>query len=424
MHQHILRRLCRHFESFDSCIILLRSLFSQFITADTHQVIFGQLVGIFDAYVAGTVFEERFRSKVVSYTLYYVYLAIAIFALIYISTVGFYYSGERIIRATRNAYLESTLRQNMAYFEVRGPGDITTRIMSDINLIQEGITSKVSIALTAFATLAAAFVIVFIMDWRTALVLCPTFVIMVAVFTFGGNHVVKDHKQSALANGKASTLAEEVIASMRHVTASGTQDHFATLYKNLLKSAGVLDIRSRCMIAGMVAWSNAVPSLIYALAFWSGSIFLVKGWINVAQLTTAAMVVIIGAFAIARVGPAFQALASTVSSAGLVLGDISRRSPQDPFSPEGECPDVMCGHVELRGVSLVYPTRETQLVLDDVTFTCPALETTAIVGSSGSGKSSIIKLLERFYEPTAGRISEYCMIGSCDIVELTCYHRH
>lgn len=370
-------------------------------------MIFGRLVGIFDDYISDTVTEQHFRAQIANYSLYYVYLAIALFGLTYISTVGFYYSGERIVRTTRNAYLKAILRQNMAYFDSHGPGDVTVRIMTDMNLIQEGITSKVSVAVTAFSTFAAAFVIVFIMNWRTALVLSPTFVVMVLAFTLGGSSVVKKHKEATRMIGEASGLAEEAIASIRHVSAFGTQEHFASVYEKMLAQASELDIQSRSTVACMVAWSNAVPSLVYALAFWTGSMFLVRGWINVSELTTAAMVVTIGAFAIVRVGPAAQALTSTVSSAGMVLEDISRRSPQDPFSLEGERLPTIQGHVGLNGVSLVYPSRPSQLVLNNVSVSCPAMKTTAIVGSSGSGKSSIVSLLQRFYEPTGGYISKW-----------------
>ena len=353
------------------------------------------------------------RSNLSQYTLYYVYLAIAIFVVIYVSTVGFYYSGERIIRALRNAYLKAILRQNMAYFDTHSPGEISTRIMTDMNLVREGVTSKASIALTAVATSAAAFVISFIMYWKTALVLSPTFVVMIVIGLFGGAYAVKQHKRVMALSSQASSLAEEAIASMRLVSAFGIQEHMAGKYSSCLTSAGRPDIRSRNAIAGMIAWSNAVPSLVYALTFWAGSFFLVRGEVSVAALTTTALVVTIGAFAIVRVAPAAQALSSAVASAELVLEEIARRSPQDPFASSGDCSATVKGDVEFRGVSLIYPSRDNRTVLHKVSFTCPAMQTTAIVGASGSGKSSIVGLMERFYEPTAGEICGWTFLSYC-----------
>jgi len=96
-----------------------------------------------------------------------------------------------------------------------------------------------------------------------------------------------------------------------------------------------------------------------------------------------------------------------VASAGLVLEEIARRSTQDPFSSSGDCPATVRGDIEFRGVSLIYPSRDNRTVLHEVSFACPAMKTTAIVGASGSGKSSIVGLMERFYEPIAGEVCEY-----------------
>ena len=276
--------------------------------------------------------------------------------------------------------------------------------MSDLNLVREGITSKASIALTAVATFAAAFVISFIMYWKTALVLSPTFIIMLVVFTWGGRYVVRCGKAAAERNGQAASLAEEAMASMRLVTAFGIQRYMNERYSACLDRAGVPDKKGRNAVAGMMAWSNAVPPLVYALTFWAGSIFLVQGEVSVAALTTTALVVTIGAFAIIRIAPAAQGLGAAVASAGLVLEDIARRSPQDPFGEEGGRLERVKGDVELRRVSLIYPSRDNKTVLKDVSIVCPAMKTTAIVGASGSGKSSIVGLLERFYEPTGGEL--------------------
>ncbi|OCL07221.1 putative lipid A export ATP-binding/permease protein msbA, partial [Glonium stellatum] len=74
------------------------------------------------------------------------------------------------------------------------------------------------------------------------------------------------------------------------------------------------------------------------------------------------------------------------------------------FASDGAEPNNVVGDIEFRDVSLKYPSRDDVLILNNVTFKCPAKKTTAIVGPSGCGKSSVIGLLERFYEPTGGSI--------------------
>ena len=98
-------------------------------------------------------------------TLFYIYLAVAEFVTVYVSTVGFIYTGEHITQKIREHYLAAIMRQNIAYFDKIGAGEITTRITADTNLIQDGISEKVGLTLTAFSTFLMAFVIAFVKFW-------------------------------------------------------------------------------------------------------------------------------------------------------------------------------------------------------------------------------------------------------------------
>jgi ATP-binding cassette subfamily B (MDR/TAP) protein 1 len=95
-------------------------------------------------------------------SLYFVYLAIATFVTVYIGTVGFIYTGEHITQKTREQYLAAVLRQNIAYFDKIGAGEITTRITDDMNAIQAGISQKVSLTMSAVTTLVAALIVGFV----------------------------------------------------------------------------------------------------------------------------------------------------------------------------------------------------------------------------------------------------------------------
>ena len=333
------------------------------------------------------------------------YTAIGIFVFIYVATVGFYYSGERIARALRHAYFKAVLSQNMAFFDMLGAGEVATRITSDIGTIQEAITSKMSLTLTAAANFASAFAVMFVMYWKTALILSPTFLIMIATMTVGGAYAVKFHEESRRIRTQGSNLAEEAIASARNVSAFGIQNLLAKRYHSYLSDSSIPEIRARSIVATMIAWSNALPCLVYALSFFAGSFFLVRGEESVSAIATTTLAIVISAFAIIRIAPSFQALTASIASASVVLKAISRRSPQDPFAKTGLQLDSVTGDIEFEDVSLSYPSRENVQALTSVQFRCQARKTTAIVGASGCGKSSIVGLLQRFYEPTQGRIS-------------------
>jgi ATP-binding cassette subfamily B (MDR/TAP) protein 1 len=84
---------------------------------------------------------------------------------------------------------------------------------------------------------------------------------------------------------------------------------------------------------------------------------------------------------------------------------IDRTSKIDPMSTSGLQPDQCTGNIELRDVSFTYPSRPDSKVLDNISVSIPAGKTTALVGASGAGKSSVVALLERWYDQTAGSIT-------------------
>ncbi|KAK2593236.1 hypothetical protein QQS21_009076 [Conoideocrella luteorostrata] len=384
-------------------------------------VVYGGLIDAFNDFSQDSISASDFRNTVARFTLYYVYCAIGLFVLIYVAIVGYYSAGERIVHALRRAYFKAVISQNMAFFDGPGAGEITSRIGSDMSTIQEAITSKISIATTALANFASAFVILYVVYWKTALILTPVLFLMLGVMSVGGFYSVKNYKKAIVAHSKASGIAEECIASVPQISALGAQRFLGGKYYSYLAIAGHSGAKSRNAVAAMIAWSNALPCLVYALSFWVGSIFLVRGQISASAIATTTLAIIISAFAIIRIAPSLQALTSSIANSSKVLETIARRSPQDPFSIEGQELQSGMGDIRLCGVDLVYPSRDNVPVLDDVTICCPSMKTTAIVGASGCGKSSIISLIQRFYEPTRGVIGEcggciclgYYIINAC-----------
>ncbi|KAM5473622.1 putative ABC-type xenobiotic transporter [Microsporum audouinii] len=368
-------------------------------------VVYGLLVGTFQKHSYGMENSSQLSSNVSQFTLYYVYLGIAEFVLIYIATVGFYYSGERITRNLRQAYLKAIIRQNIAFFDTIGPGEVTTRITGDMNIVQEGISSKISIFLTAIATFLSAIIISFIENWKLALILLSTSILLGGAEFLGASFALKYSRKNSASLGKGASVAEEAISSIQHVSAFGIQGAMARRYQAYLNIAEKWGVKMRLSVSFMIGAMNALPYLTYALAFWQGSRYIVSGESTASAVITIVLATIIGAFAVGRVAPSGEAFISSISHAGTILKAIARQSPLDPFSMEGrQLPEVQ-GNIELHNVSLVYPSRQDVQVLKQVSLKCPANKTTALVGASGCGKSSIIGLVERFYEPTGGHIT-------------------
>ena len=367
-------------------------------------VVFGNLQGTFEDYFKQQISYDDFIDAMVNLILYFIYLAIGEFVVVYISTVGFIYTGEHISAKIREHYLESCMSQNIGFFDKLGAGEVTTRITADTNLIQEGISEKVGLTLTAVATFVSAFVIGFVFYWKLTLILTSTLFALVLNMGVGSRFIVKYNKDSIEAYAQGGSVAEEVISSIRNAVAFGTQDRLAKQYDTHLVRAEHFGFRVKATIAIMVAGMMWVLYLNYGLSFWMGSEYLVDGIIPTSSVLTIMMAVMIGAFNLGNVAPNIQAFGTAIAAAAKIYNTIDRISPLDPTVDDGEKLEKVEGNIRLEHIKHIYPSRPEVVVMKDVSLEIPAGKTTALVGASGSGKSTIVGLVERFYDPVAGTV--------------------
>ena len=323
---------------------------------------------------------------------------------IYICTVGFIYTGEHIAGKIREHYLAAILRQNIAFFDKLGAGEITTRITADTNLVQDGISEKIALTLTAMATFVTAFVIGFIKYWKLTLILSSTVFAIVTIMAAGSTFIIKYNKQSLESYALGGTVAEEVISSVRNATAFGTQDKLARQYDTHLVEAEIWGKKLKIILAIMISGMMGVVYLNYGLSFWMGSRYIVDGQMTLSEVLTIMLAIMIGAFSLGNVAPNAQAFTTSVAAASKIYDTIDRISPLDSASEEGDKLEHVEGNVELKDIKHIYPSRAEVLVMDGVNLVVPAGKTTALVGASGSGKSTIVGLIERFYDPVGGQV--------------------
>ena len=367
-------------------------------------IIFGQLTGVFQGFFLGTVTREHFNHELVRFTVYFVYLAVGEFVTIYSCTVAFMYTGEHVSGKIREQYLAAILRQNIGFFDLLGAGEITTRITADTNLIQDGLSEKIALTMTGVATFVTAFVIAFIKSWKLTLILSSGVFLIVFIMGGGSTFMIKFNKKSLESYALGGSVAEEVISSIRNAVAFATQDKLARQYDEHLREAEKWGMKLRIILSMMIGAMLGTVNLINALSFWQGSRYLVTGDITLADILTIMLCIMIGAFSLGNVAPNTQAFGTAISAAAKIFNTIDRTSPLDPTDDKGETLGHVEGTLELRNIKHIYPSRPSVVVMDNVSLKVPAGKTTALVGASGSGKSTIVGLVERFYDPVGGKV--------------------
>ncbi|WFD29720.1 ABC-type xenobiotic transporter [Malassezia sp. CBS 17886] len=347
---------------------------------------------------------QRVQHSINMDAVYLVVIGLGSFVVVYAYMAIWVYTGEVITLRIRRNYLKAIMRQEIAYFDRLGAGEITTRIQSDIQLIQDGISDKLPLMVSFLSTFITGFIVAYVRNWKLALVMTsilPVIVLTAVVM----NIFVSQYQQVELDFvAKAATIAEESLSTVRTAKAFDIGDELGELYD--VKNAQATSASMRRAIAsgiGIGGFFFAIYSA-YALAFYFGSKLVASGEIASGVVMNVIFSVLIGAFSMAMLAPNLQALSFAQAAGGKVYETVDRTSAIDSSGEGGLRPPACAGNISLRNVQFHYPARPDVSILKDFSLDIPAGNTTALVGPSGSGKSTIIALVERFYDPTGGEV--------------------
>jgi ATP-binding cassette subfamily B (MDR/TAP) protein 1 len=314
------------------------------------------------------------------------------------------YTSEAAAKRIRERYLKAVLRQDIAFFDNVGAGEITTRIQTDTHLIQQGLSEKVALVVSLLSSFVTGFVLAFARNWRLALAMSsilPCIAITGAIM----NRFMSKYMQLSLKHvAEAGTLAEEVVSTIRTAQAFGTQNVLGSLYNVPIHKAFYVDCRAAISQGvGLASFFFAIYSA-YALAFFFGTTLINEGHADAGQIINVIIAVLIGSFSLALMAPEAQALVQGCGAAAKIYSTIDRVPAIDSASEEGLRPSQVTGEITLENVEFSYPARLDVPIVKNLSLTFPAGRTTALVGASGSGKSTVISLVERFYDPLSGSV--------------------
>ncbi|KAI9099534.1 P-loop containing nucleoside triphosphate hydrolase protein [Phlyctochytrium arcticum] len=337
--------------------------------------------------------------------IYFVILAAALFALAYVQMSFWMWSGENQSKRVRQLYFAAILRQDIGWFDNTSTGELTTRMTSDTQQMQEGISEKVGLIIQFFTTFIAGFVIAFIKGWRLALVLTACLPLLVGAAAIMSIMVASSNESGNDAYAAAGGIAQQILSGMRTVVAFGGETRAAKRYAALLKSAEK-DAIKKSIYAGLgVGMINFLIFAVYSMAFWYGGREMKAGRMLGQEVLNCFFALIIGAFSLGQGMPYFSAIGNAQGAAHKVYATIDRKSPIDASNPGGAKPKEVRGDIEFKNVSFHYPSRSDVPILKNFDLKVKAGQTVALVGTSGSGKSTIVKLVERFYNPVSGSVS-------------------
>ncbi|KAI3645403.1 hypothetical protein MP228_008331 [Amoeboaphelidium protococcarum] len=377
-------------------------------------IVFGALSDDLGKFQVQLISADQLQSSINGTILYFVYLAAATLVTTYVYIATFTYISEQVSSRLRKAYLEGVLKQDIAYFESVGAGQVSTRIITDTQLFQDGIGEKIPLLAMNLSTFVAAFIVAFTSNAKLTGVLFVIIPIMAVVMVFFRKYIVLYTKRSLDSYAKAGDVAEEALSAIRTVVAFMAHNKMVQRYNKLLLDAEVQGVKKQLAIGGVFALFQFIIYGAYSLAFYYGGTLLANGELTPGQILTCFFSVVIGAFAVAGSSGELQAI-GFAAGAGITLFEPIDRNPViSTSSDSGKVLDKVVGRVDVQNVSFKYPTRPDSYAIKNMNLIIEPGTTVALVGQSGSGKSSLVGLIERFYDPVDGKI----FLDGVDIKEM------
>ncbi|CAF1240235.1 unnamed protein product [Adineta steineri] len=255
----------------------------------------------------------------------------------------------------------------------------------------------------------------FILNWQLSLIMSCLIPLTAGSSLIFGKVITKETEAQLSTYSKAGQIAQEVFGSLKTVLSFNGSKSQQKQYEKELKLNEWYTVRKDAAFGIFMGWLLFINFAVYSIGFTFGSILMAYG--NHRSLTISEILVVVNMFAqalgyLTAVGPFFQSISEAQGAAVTVFRLIDeahdanineREILQENISDENSISNIN-GDIEFDNVSFSYPSRENATALNNLKLVARANQTTALVGSSGCGKSTCVSLLLRYYEPSSGRI--------------------
>ena len=341
----------------------------------------------------------------------------------FLKGVGAYFStflmtdiGQRVVRDIRNQLFRHTLDQSAGFFSRRSTGQLLSRITNDVNQIQQAVSETLGDLLREGLSLIGFAALLFYLDWRLALVTVLIAPLAVHPLIRFGKRIRSTTRRSQEELEHLTHVTAEAFTGHRIVKAFGAEAHEEGRFKRAAQQVYRTNLRVTRTLA-------ILPSL---MEFLGGGATVLLIWYGSRQITAQPPQLTIGEFTafvvaafmmytpikkLSRVNANMQQAMAASERIFQVLdthSEVKQRPDAGPLRPLRHA-------IEFQNVAFAYADRPGKFILRDVSFSVECGEMIAIVGLSGAGKTTMVNLLPRFYDVTAGAIR----IDGADIRDVT-----
>ena len=345
-------------------------------------------------------------SKIKEIATYFIYLFI-IQAVFSFGRIALYVRvTEDLTFGLRKDLFASIIRQNMQFFHGSRVGDLMSRFSADIAQIQDAFTTNLAMFIRQILVLLGGIVVLFTTSPKLAWLMLATLPAMIAVALFFGRFIRKKSTEVQDLTAGNNIIVEETLSGIESVKAF-TNESFEI--QRFTKNA--FSLKNYAITRGY--WRGAFSSFIIVCMFgvivwliYQGLSMVQQGDMKIGELFNFMILTAFVGSSIGGMAEQFVQIQKTLGSIDRVLQLIDTPGEDQLTSNQSSSPKPnFSDTLSFNNINFTYPGENNPEVLSDLSFIINPGETVALVGSSGSGKSTIVNLVYQFYQPTAGKIT-------------------
>ncbi|XVE77403.1 hypothetical protein DITRI_Ditri13aG0059800 [Diplodiscus trichospermus] len=337
------------------------------------------------------------------------FLAIGLASLLVCPARTYFFSvaGCKLIQRIRSMCFEKVIYMEVGWFDEpdNSSGSIGARLSVDAATIRSLVGDKLAQMVSNLASLVAGLVIAFVASWQLAFIVLA----LIPLLGINGYIQVKFLKgfsaDAKLMYKEASQVANDAVGSIRTVASFCAEEKVMQLYKKKCEGPMRSGIRQGFISGLGFGLSFFMQFSFYATSFYAGAQLVKHGQASFLDVFQVFFALTMAAFAISDSSSFAPDSDKAKTAAASIFEIIDRNSKIDPSDESGMTLENVKGDIELGHVSFKYPSRPDVQILQDLSLSIRAGKTVALVGESGSGKSTVISLLQRFYDPDSGDIT-------------------
>lgn len=330
----------------------------------------------------------------------------------YWNRIGFAVVGNRVLAQVRGELYSHLQGLSLSFHNRARSGDLVVRVISDVTQLRDVVVTAALPLAANILILVGMLIVMFLLEWRLALLalaIVPLFGLTTLQLSSRIHHVARKQRQR---QGAMAAAAAESMGAVKVIQALSLEDRFADQFSGQSQQDLKQSVKGARLAARLERSVDVLVALGTSLVLWFGARLVLRG-----ELTPGSLLVFLTylkrAFRPARDFAKYSGRLSKAAASGERVLELLDRTPEVFDLPDASPAPPLRGEIRLDEVSFAY--EPGQPVLDRITLEIPAGRRVAVVGPSGIGKSTLLNLLLRLYDPQEGRV----MFDGRDIREYT-----